>query len=103
MLEEVKTQSELAQLYAQAQRLNQAQHWRAVANVMARIESIDPDYGDPDDLLATAEREIATLERENEDRQERGPSPSPPRQRSDARHPPVHHRSTLATSGDDDR
>ncbi|HET7089338.1 MAG TPA: hypothetical protein VFL17_11850, partial [Anaerolineae bacterium] len=65
-LRSVKKQKRLADLYAEARRLRQARQWQATVNIFAQITALDPNYADPDELLSTAEREVAALKRQAE-------------------------------------
>jgi hypothetical protein len=60
-LEAVKKQKHLADLYAEARQLFQVQQWQAVLNVFAQIQTIAPDYPDPEGLLPIAQQEVAVL------------------------------------------
>jgi outer membrane protein assembly factor BamD (BamD/ComL family) len=63
-LQIVRKQKQLADLYGEAQRLHQAQQWQAVVNVFGQIQAIEPEYPDPDELLPTAEQEVAERKRQ---------------------------------------
>ena len=55
-LKEVKKLLQLEELYEDARRLSAANEWQAVLNAFKRINKLDPQYADPDKLLATAQR-----------------------------------------------
>ena len=62
-LERAKLAKQLTDLYQEARQLAQAGKWQAVVNVFSKISSLQPDYPDPDDLLQSAQREVAEIER----------------------------------------
>ncbi|MCA9978833.1 MAG: hypothetical protein KC413_23900, partial [Anaerolineales bacterium] len=66
LLTTARQQKQLADLYAEALRLHDAGQWQAVVKVFGQIQRIDPNYLDPDELLAAAEREVAELQRQAE-------------------------------------
>lgn len=53
-LEHARRQARLASLYDQARLVHQSQQWQGVLNVFGQIHSLDPEYPDPDGLLASA-------------------------------------------------
>jgi WD40 repeat protein/tetratricopeptide (TPR) repeat protein len=55
-LKEVKKHLQLEELYEDARRLSAANEWQAVLNAFKRIHKLDPQYADPNQLLATAQR-----------------------------------------------
>jgi CHAT domain-containing protein len=59
----LERQAQLAELYAQARWLHQAQEWQAVVDIFDRIRALDPTYPDPEGLLESAREELANLER----------------------------------------
>jgi formylglycine-generating enzyme required for sulfatase activity len=66
LLDQARRQKRLADLYNQARQLHGAEQWLAVVRVFDQITSLDPDYPDPDDLLATARQKAAELQRQGE-------------------------------------
>jgi outer membrane protein assembly factor BamD (BamD/ComL family) len=65
-LENAKRSRLLADLYAEATQLSQAQKWQAVVNVFAQIKQLKPDYPDPQNLLSTAQAQVAEQQRQKE-------------------------------------
>ena len=59
----LERQDRLAELYAQARWLHQAQEWQAVVDVFDRTRALDPTCPDPEGLLRSAREELADLER----------------------------------------
>ena len=60
---EAKRQQRLAELYASARQMSDNKQWRAVVQVFADIQALDPGYADPDGLLRAAQEQAAALER----------------------------------------
>jgi Tol biopolymer transport system component/tRNA A-37 threonylcarbamoyl transferase component Bud32 len=60
----VQTEKQVADLYAQARQLHRARQWQAVLDIFARIAEIDPRFLDPENLLPTAQWEVAQLQRQ---------------------------------------
>jgi uncharacterized caspase-like protein len=63
-LEQAKRSRLLADLYNEARQLSQAEKWQAVVNVFTQIARLKPDYPDPEGLLATAQTNVAEIERQ---------------------------------------
>jgi Trp operon repressor len=63
---EKERQDRLDQLYARARRSHQNQEWQAVLDIFAEIHAEDPDYPDPNGLLASA-REALEIAQKKED------------------------------------
>ncbi len=58
-----KKQQRLTELYAEAKTLHDAQKWQAVLNAFEQISAIEPAYPDPENLLSSAQKEVAELRR----------------------------------------
>jgi uncharacterized caspase-like protein len=64
MLIDAKQQMQVTDLYEEAQHLAKAEQWHAILSVVIKIEAIDPDFGDPENLANLAREKIAESERE---------------------------------------
>jgi hypothetical protein len=63
LLGNAREQKQLRELYAEAKTLHAAQKWQAVLKVFEQMSVIEPNYLDPDELLSSAQKEVAELKR----------------------------------------
>jgi serine/threonine protein kinase len=64
LAEEKRRQEKLAALYAEAVGFLKAKEWQKALDKWAEVQAIEPDYPDPQEVAATARREIEKLEEE---------------------------------------
>src|SRR5215212_4066476 len=61
---EEERKNRLDELYTRARKLHRNERWQAVVDVFDQIHALDPEYPDPEGLLATAREALVALKRE---------------------------------------
>jgi tetratricopeptide (TPR) repeat protein len=63
-LSKARREVRLEDLYADAHQLSASDQWQAVVNIFQEINTLAPDFSDPEGLLATAKNELEALRRQ---------------------------------------